>query len=220
MKSSFTGLSLVALVAASMTFSEAQAITSPATVTDFTTDGVEQTLIVHASGWSDPAFGDMGWTHRSAWAKFTAQKDQTVVIKAMSDNTDVHPGISVWYRSEKDTIDDKYVYDHFYAQMANQFKSKAVDEATQAPLGNLVMKNVAYGYDMDGNKRLPRLHGARDGVAGEYTLKFRAPQTGTYMFVLGGVNPGKSLFTDGTLTTLTDTAAKLPVDVSVTVSQP
>ncbi len=223
MKFSFSGLSLATLVAASLAFSQAEAITAPTTVTNFATDGSEQTPTVHASGWNDPAFGDMGWTHRSAWGTFTATKGQTITITASSDNPDVHPGISVWYRdAAKDTIADNYVYDHFYAQNANQFKSKAKDETTGADLGNLVMKNVTYGYDMDGNKNLPTMHGVKDGMRGKLSLKFKATQTGTYIFVLGGVNPGRSLFTTGTDGTpvISTEAAKLPITTSVTATDP
>lgn len=222
MKSYCSGLSLSLLIAGSLAFSQANAITSPSTVATFA-DAAPQTLTIHPSGWSDPAFGDMGWTHRSAWGTFTAEKGQMVVIKAASNNPDIHPGMSVWYRGAADTIADNYVYDHFYAQMANQFKSKAKDETTGVELGNLVMKNVAYGYDLDGkSKKIPALHGIKNGTVGELSLKFKAPHTGTYMFVLGGINPGASLFStgaDGTLTLLPE-YTKMPVDTSVTVSNP
>lgn len=247
MKFNFTQISLAMALAGSFAFTEAQAVTAPATVTEFQ-DSSPQTLTIHASGWSDPAFGDMGWTHRSGWGKFTANKGQKVDIMVDTGIISVHPGISVWYRDPvKDSVDDKYVFDHFYAQMANQFKSSATDESTGASLCpdfvgadgkltkpcNLVLKNVAYGYDLDGknNARITELRGIRDTIPGKLTLSFTAPSTGTYMFVVGGINPGADLFdlktaADGTVTkTLkvdpaTTNYTKIPVTTTVTVTTP
>mgnify|MGYP006278730241 CR=1 FL=1 len=229
MKSILSRLPLALALTGTLACYEAQAITNPATIAEFTDAAPTQVLTIHASGWSDPAFGDMGWTHRSGWGKFTAEKGQTVEITLDTHSMFVHPGVSVWYRDAvKDTIDDKYVFDHFYAQMANQYKSKATDETTGAVLGNLVMKNVKYGYDLDGknNLRIPELLGIRDKVQGKLTLRFQAPNTGVYIFAAGGINPGDSLFettvgTDGTLTkTLKADYAKVPTDVTVTVTTP
>ncbi len=224
MKSNFSALSVAFAFVGSLAFSQAQAITAPATVADFP-DTTPQELTIHPLGWSDPAFGDMGWTHRSGWGKFTAEKDQMVEIMVDSGNVSVHPGVSVWYRDPvRDTIADNYVFDHFYAQMANQYKSKAVDEKTAAELGNLVMKNVAYGYDLDGknNPRIAELRGIRDKIAGKLVLTFKASKSGTYIFTVGGINAGNDLFdmaADGTKTLKTD-FAKIPVTTTVTVTTP
>jgi hypothetical protein len=224
MKANVSALSLAFAFAGSLVLQEAHAITAPTTVAEFP-DTTPQELTIHPLGWSDPAFGDMGWTHRSAWGTFTAEKGQRVEIMVDSANPSVHPGVSVWYRDAvKDTIADNYVFDHFYAQMANQYKSKAVDEKTAAELGNLVMKNVAYGYDQDGknNPRIPELRGLRDKVAGKLTLTFKATKSGTYIFTVGGINGGNDLFdvaADGTKTLKAD-FAKIPVTTTVTVTTP
>jgi hypothetical protein len=229
MKTNLSVLASTLALVGGLGIAPAHAVTSPATVAEFL-DTTPQTLTIHALGWSDPAFGDMGWTHRSAWGKFTAEKDQTVEIMVDSGNVSVHPGVSVWYRDPvKDTVDDKYVFDHFYAQMANQYKSKAVDEKDGTALGNLVMKNVAYGYDLDGknNPRIVELRGIRDKVAGKLTLSFKAAKSGTYIFVVGGINAGDNLYdvaTDGSKTLKVDEATtnytKIPVETTVTVTTP
>jgi hypothetical protein len=196
--------------------STANAITQPATVGDFIATP-SQTLQTKATSWSDPAFGDAGWTHNSSWGKFTATAGQVVSIKAVSANPTIHPGISVWYRSDKDTIADTYVADHFYPQNANLFVKGAKDETTSEALGDLVMKIVKFGFDKDKNKgKLDATPGAakRDGVAGQLVLTFTAKQTGTYMFVLGGFNPGPKVLTTDEL------ALKYDVVTSVTITTP
>lgn len=146
---------------------------------------------VTAKGWSDPAFGDAGWTHNSGWGTVTAKAGQTVTITATADTKGVHPGVTVWYRDAvKDTAPDDYVVDHFYQQNANLFKAKATDETTSEVLGNIVMKYVAHGYDLDKNTvNDTLLKGKKDSVSGKLMLSFKAPSDGTYMFVVGGFNP-------------------------------
>jgi hypothetical protein len=169
----------------------ANAATKLMSVGDFTATP-SQTLQIRPKSWNDPAFGDMGWTHHSAWGKFQATAGQTVTIKAVAANTNVHPGVTVWYRGAKDTADDSYVPDHFYAPNSSQFVSGAKDETTGTDLGNIVMKVVKFGFDKDKNKGvidgIPGL-AKKDKVAGQLVLTFKAKQTGTYMFVLGGFNP-------------------------------
>ncbi|TAN47187.1 MAG: hypothetical protein EPN21_18290 [Methylococcaceae bacterium] len=190
--------------------SSANATTAPAAVAEFTADNAVQTLQPKSTGWLDPAFGDMGWTHKSVWGKVEASKGQTITIKAVSSNADLHPGITVWYRGAEDTAPDSYVADHFYAQNANLFVAGAKDESTGEDLGNIVMKVVKFGYDRDGkgNAKIPGLNGRKDGVSGQLELTFKASRTGTYMFVLGGVNPGADA----------DPAVAIDVETEVTVS--
>jgi hypothetical protein len=181
-------LAAAGLLAAPM----ANAATSPAKITSFAT-GQTKTLQARPKGWMDPAFGDAGWTHHSAWGKFSATKGQHVTITLNSGNAKVHPAITVWHRGAADTAPNKYVIDHFYQQNANQFKFGAKDETTNADIGNIVMKNVHYCYDRDGNKAYAGLHGMTDGTAGRLVASFVAPYTGAYMFVIGGLNPGSGV---------------------------
>jgi hypothetical protein len=185
----------------------ATAGTKPTTVFEFDNVNKNSTFSVTAKGWSDPAFGDAGWTHSSGWGKVTVKKGQTVTITAIADNKSVHPGSTVWYRGADDTADDAYVNDHFYAQNANIFKSKASDDSA-APgadgkpvsIGNIVMRYIAHNFDLDNNKvvdengatdseKITTLKGKKDGVPGKLTLSFKARFDGTYMFVVGGFNP-------------------------------
>ncbi len=152
---------------------------------------------VTAKGWSDPAFGDAGWTHSGQWGTVTATKGQTVTITAIADDKGIHPGSSVWYRDPiKDTAPDNYVVDHFYPQNANLFKNKATDESTPpVALGNIIMKYTAHGYDKDKNIEAdadPMLNGKKDGIAGKLTISFKAKYDGTYIFVVGAFNPDAS----------------------------
>ena len=169
----------------------AMAATQPAHIASFTADQPTQTLSTRHKGWRDPAFGDMGWTHFSDWGTFQARKGHPVTITAVSSNPDIHPGITVWYRGANDTAPDTYVVDHFYAQSAPQFKLGATDESTGAVIGNIVMSLSTFGYDLDGqSKALRNLRGKRDGVPGQLVIKWVPQNTGTFMFVLGAVNPG------------------------------
>lgn len=185
----------------------ANAATKPSSIFAFDSVNKNSTFSVTAKGWSDPAFGDAGWTHSSSWGRVTAKKGQIVTITAIADNKSVHPGATVWYRGEKDTAPDDFVVDHFYQQNANVFKSGATDEsATVLPgekavsIGNIVMTYVSHGFDLDNNTvvdedgvtdsaRIVLLKGKKDGVSGKLSLSFKAPYEGTYMFVVGGFNP-------------------------------
>lgn len=182
------------------------------TVADFTATP-SQTLQIRPKSWSDPAFGDMGWSHHSAWGKFDATAGQMVSIKAVSANPNVHPAITVWYRGDKDTVADNYVKDHFYAQSAPMFELGVTDETTGAVLGDLVMKVVKFGFDKDKNRGtiegIPGV-GKKDGVPGQYILSFKAKQTGTYMFVLGGFNPAAKVDTTLKYDVVTDVSLTTP----------
>jgi hypothetical protein len=62
------------------------------------------------------------------------------------------------------------------------------------------MKYVAHGFDLDNNKvvdesgatdstQIAFLKGKKDSVPGKFSMSFKAPYEGTYMFVVGGFNP-------------------------------
>lgn len=198
---------VILAAALSLAAISATAATKPSSVFAFDNVNNNSIFSVTAKGWSDPAFGDAGWTHSGGWGKVTVKKGQTVTITAIADNKSIHPGATVWYRGTDDTADDAYVNDHFYQQNANIFKSKATDDT--APLGadgkpvsigNIVMKYVAHGFDLDNNKvvdengaldleKITTLKGKKDGVPGKFTLSFKARFDGTYMFVVGAFNP-------------------------------
>ncbi|MFZ2727079.1 MAG: copper(I)-binding protein CorA [Methylococcaceae bacterium] len=212
MKTNKTIAGLFSIIAASLiTISASYAATIPGSITAFDATTKSDTFIVKSKGWSDPAFGDMGWTHSSDWGTFSATQGQTVAITMIADPTTavgIHPGSTIWYRGANDTAPDNYVVDHFYPQNANFAKFGATDESTSAALGNIIMTHVVHGYDQDGNSVVnKKLRGKTDGVAGKLTFNFKAPYTGTYMFVVGGYNP------DATV----DTTLKYNIDVKVKV---
>ena len=207
-KNNLLGTIFAGVVASVMSIS-VEAATVPTKITTFTNVLTTDVFSVKAKGWSDPAFGDMGWTHSSAWGIFTATKGQTVSIILKADDKGIHPGSTIWYRGDNDTAPDQYVVDHFYPQNANFAKFAAVTEDTGEKLGNIVMKYVTHAYDLDNNSISDlTLKGRKDGVAGRLNISFKAPYTGTYMFVVGGFNPD---------TNITDLKASYNVNVQVTV---
>ena len=113
----FAGISL--WVAGALAASTSFAATQPAEVTKFTATNTTDVFTVKAKGWSDPAFGGMGWTHFSDWGSVVAKKGETVTIKLVSQSAGIHPGVTVWYRGIEDTAPDSYVVDHFYPQYEN-----------------------------------------------------------------------------------------------------
>lgn len=198
---------ITALLVAPLTNS--YAASKPSSNFEFTPTITSTTFSVRAKGWSDPAFGDMGWTHSCKWGHFQAQKGQHVRIVMRSQERGLHPAASVWYRGEKDTAPDDYVVDTFFPQNANLVKYGITDNDTGANLGDVVMKNVVYGYDYDANSILDRtLRPKSDKVNGKLVLNFTAPETGNYMFVVGGHNPDQNI----------DTTVGHNVDVTVTVT--
>ncbi len=210
MKANKTMTSFASVVAASlMAVSASYAATIPGSITAFDSVTTDDVLVVKSKGWRDPAFGNMGWTHSSDWGTFTAKKGQRVTIKMVAADAGIHPGSTVWYRGEDDTAADEYVVDHFYPQNANFAKFGATNETDGTSLGNIVMTHVLHGYDQDGNSaKVKSMNGKLDQVPGQLTLNFKAPYTGTYMFVVGGFNPDANI----------DTTLKLPYNVDVNVS--
>ncbi len=196
----------VSILAGSLlTFSASYAATIPSSINAFDNTKPSNTFTVKSKGWSDSAFGDMGWTHSSAWGTFTAKQNQNVTIKLVAADKGIHPGSTVWFRGANDTAPDNYVVDHFYPQNANFAKFGATDEGTGAKLGNIVMTYVTHGYDQDSNTLAKKyLNPKIDKVAGQLILNFKAPYTGTYMFVVGGFNPDSNI--DNTLQYKIDTA--------------
>jgi hypothetical protein len=237
---------LASIVAASlMAVSVSHAATIPGkgkgTMPMFTAVQTTAVFAARSQSWSNPEFGDMGWTHHSGWGFVTANKGQTVTITATSEVKGIHPGATVWYRGATDLADGikpikavkavpatdttpavvavpgvsgsapyDYVLDHFYVQNGNMSKIGAMTEDDPAvPLGNLVMKYVIHGYDVDGNTVTDTsLNPKKDNVPGKLTLSFKAAYTGTYMFVVGGFNPDANI---------TDHAALNNIKVSVKV---
>ncbi|MDD2723732.1 MAG: copper(I)-binding protein CorA [Methylovulum sp.] len=208
MKSNFKLLAKLTLLTTAGLFTASSfAATQPAEITNFNARRTHDVFTVKSKGWSDPAFGDMGWTHFSDWGSFTAKRHQKVTIKLVSETVGIHPGVTVWFRGADDTAPDSYVVDHFYPQYANFTKFGAVDETTGESLGNIVMRVVAYGYDQDGNtKVVRRFKGIKDNVPGQLELTFTAPARGQYQFVVGGINPDAGV----------DNTPKYNIDTTVT----
>ena len=167
-----------------------QAATMPTSITQFTAKVTTDVFSVKSTGWLDPAFGDMGWTHNSDWGTVTALKDDIVKIKLVAVTVGIHPAITVWFRGKQDTAKDNYVVDHFYPQNANFVEFGATDETSGAELGNIVMRHITHGYDADGHQlNITDMKPKKDKVSGQLILNFKAPRSGRYMFVVGGVNP-------------------------------
>lgn len=183
-------------VAGLMTASISHAATIPMGNFAFTPATANTVLQVKSKGWSDPAFGGMGWTHSSAWGNFQATKGQIITISMSAANPGIHPGGTVWYRGPLDTAPDNYVVDHFYAQDGSAVKMGATDESTGVALGNIVMKHVIHGYDADNiTMGEPTLNGKKDNKPGVLVLRFKAPYSGAYTFVTGGIDPDAGIDT-------------------------
>ncbi len=207
--SKYMAPSISLLVAGLVLASASHAATIPGSITEFSGTVTDDVFIAKSKGWSDPAFGDMGWTHSSDWGTIKAKKGQKVTIHAVAADVGIHPGATVWYRGKDDTAADNYVVDHFYPQNANFTKFGATDETSGAALGNIVMRYVTHGYDVDGNsKKVKRMNPVKDSVPGQLELSFKAPYAGTYIFVVGGFNPDASV----------DTSLKYNIDVTATAT--
>jgi len=173
------------------------AVTEPTEITRFTPKKNNAMFSSTSKGWSDPKFGNEGWTHSSDWGSFWAKAGQTVTIKVVSETLGLHPGVSVWRRGAQDTAADNYVVHHFYSQNKNFVKMGGVDEATDLPVGNIVMRIKAFGYDQDNNSLVSEsLNGIEDGVPGQLVLTFKVPRTGLHQFVVGGINPDAGVDVD------------------------
>lgn len=211
MKINTNFLANIALITTGLFTASSFAATPPTQITAFTAKKNHDIFTVRSKGWSDPAFGDMGWTHFSDWGSFIAKKGQTVKIKLVSESVGIHPGITVWFRGADDTSPDNYVVDHFYPQNSNFYKYGATDETTNEAIGNIVMRVISFGYDQDGNtKRVKRFNGIKDDKPGELELTFQAPLRGRYQFVVGGFNPDAGI----------DNSLKYNIDTTVNVTTP
>ncbi|MCF7987499.1 MAG: copper(I)-binding protein CorA [Methylovulum sp.] len=190
MKTNPSFLSSMILLAGIAVASSSYATTAPGTITAFDNINPEADFSIRYKSWSDPAFGDLGWTHTSKWGSFTAEAGQLVTLTMQADDAGIHPGSTVWFRGDDDTAADTYVPDHVYSENATQFKYGAVDETTGAAVGNIVMRYVIHGYDQDANTvKNKKLRGITDKVNGRLVFKFKAPYSGSYIFVVGGINP-------------------------------
>lgn len=186
----------ISVAAALLVTSISQAATIPASIAKFNAKVTDDVFSTKSKSWRDPAFGDMGWTHSSDWGTIYAAKGQTVTIRAVAADVGIHPGITVWYRGKDDTATDNYVVDHFYPQNANFTKFGATDETSGSTLGNIIMRHAAHGYDVDDNTaRVRSMNPIKDDVPGQLELRFKAPSSGRYIFVVGGFNPDAGIDT-------------------------
>jgi hypothetical protein len=188
-----SGILIVAsLLAASTTY----AATIPGSITAFDAAKTNGVFVVGSKSWSDPAFGNAGWTHKSNWGTFHAEKGQIVSINLRAADVGIHPAASVWFRGANDTAPDNYVVDHFYVQNADLIKMGATDEGTSAKIGNIVMEHIIHGYDLDNNTaKVKKLNGKLDKIAGRLVLNVKIPYTGDYMFAVSGFNPDSNIDT-------------------------
>ncbi|CAK0761764.1 Cu_bind_CorA domain-containing protein [Gammaproteobacteria bacterium] len=204
-------MSGLALMASGLLSATGYAATMPESITSFNDNAGPSIFSVKSKSWRDPAFGNLGWTHHSQWGSIKASKGQIITIRIVSQVNGIHPGCSVWRRGTLDTAPNRYVQDHFYPQRDGVYKIGATDESTGAELGNIIMPIVVYGYDLDGNtKSIPALNALHDGVPGKLVLKFKAPATALYQFVVGGFNPDTGV----------DNTVKHNVEVKVMVTGP
>jgi hypothetical protein len=170
------------------------AASKPSTITAFTPESPKATFNVRGKGWSDPAFGEMGWTHSCKWGSFQAKKGQKVKLILKAKEKGLHPAATVWYRGIADTASNEYVVDTFYPQNGNIVKYGITDNDTGAELGDVVMLNMAYGYDADANSVVDKkLQPKKDSINGRLILKFTAPEDGDYSFAVGGFNPDMNI---------------------------
>ncbi len=189
-------LNALLLIIAGVISSSAYSATTPNPIVTFDAATTDAVFNVTSKGWSDPAFGNAGWTHSSKWGSFHAEQGQIVSINIRATNVGIHPAATVWYRGASDTAADNYVPDHFYIQNADFFKWGATNESTGEKLGNIVMEHIVHGYDLDNNTAaIKKLNGKLDKIAGRLVLNVRIPYTGDYMFVVGAFNPDSTVDT-------------------------
>lgn len=155
---------------------------------------------VKGKSWYDPTppASGMGWTHNSKWGYFTAISGKTYTITVRSSNPNLHPGLSVWYRTNlKDKAGTNtgsiYVPDHFYSQRNDWIESSPKDPTDNDAVTPYGMWAQTWDYDRDGtnNTSVTALHPIMDSTAGKLRVTFTASNTGTYMLVVGGINPGQ-----------------------------
>lgn len=182
---------LSATVIGLMFASASHATTQASSVFKFSASAKTDMFSVRASGWSDPKFGDLGWVHSSDWGIFSANQGQTVTITMVAQDPGLHPGSTVYFRGANDTADDSYIPDVALTQTATMAKWGASNDDTGEPLGDIVMQYVTHGYDGDKIAKGVASHFKKilDGKSGTLVLKFKAPYTGTYEFVTGGIKP-------------------------------
>jgi hypothetical protein len=177
-----------------LSISASNATTEPSSTFVFDAANTTDTFSVRAKGWSDPAFGDLGWVHSSDWGRFNAVEGQTVVINMAAKTPGLHPGATVYYRGSTDTAEDNFIPDVALTQNATMAKWGASNDDTGEPLGDIVMKYVTHGYDADNNTAKTKMFiPISDGKSGTLKISFKAPYTGTYMFVVGGYNPAPTV---------------------------
>jgi hypothetical protein len=150
-------------------------------------------------GTANPAFRKL-WTHNSRWGHFTVESGKTYNVIVVSSDSNVHPGISIWARTnlfDKAGTDTGtlYVPDHLLSQTANMREQSPVDGSSGDPISRYSMIIQAWGYDQDGagNSSIRRLHPIRDGSEGTLSLTFTATVSGNYLLVVGGIHPNAAL---------------------------
>jgi hypothetical protein len=152
-----------------------------------------------APGSANPAFKKL-WTHNSRWGYFTAESGKTYIVKVVSSTNNVHPGISIWARtnlfdkagSDAGTL---YVPNHLLPQAKSMRERTPVDESGGDPISRYRMTIQAWGYDQDGaeNSSIRGLHPIQDGDEGTLSLAFTATVSGDYLLVVGGIHPNAAL---------------------------
>lgn len=182
---------LSAAVISLLSVSVSHATTEASSVFHFTPSKNTDMFSVRASGWSDPKFGDLGWVHSSDWGTFYAAKGQHVAITMVAQGKGIYPGSTVYFRGVNDTAGDQYIPDVALTQTATMAKWGASNDDTGEPLGDIVMQYVTHGYDGDKVPASVPSHFKRikDGKPGTLVLRFKAPYTGLYEFVSGGIKP-------------------------------
>ena len=163
-----------------------------------------QSTTVQASAWFKSAFGQAGWTHFSKWGYINLKAGQKVTLAVQSNVQGLHPGVSVWWRQTGPRFAPLgFFTGHSYIQYNDVIVNNTTDESTGKKLGNFNMRLVANGYDRDGMSQAATvpanasLNPLIDGVPGLVTIKFRAKRAGTYMFVVGGINPDNTSTASG-----------------------
>lgn len=153
-----------------------------------------------APGTPNPAYFK-AWTHNAKWGYFNAVSGSTYTITVVSSNADVHPGLSLYFRSNLfdntgATTGLIYVKDHLFNPTQVSIGEKTpVDPSDNDGVSPYNMLLHSWGYDQDGvgNLSRARFHPIRDGVEGTLKITFTAAKTGTYMVAIGGINPKATL---------------------------
>ena len=180
-------------------------------------DATPPTYGPEVNSFYNKTMGYKGWVHMSVWGYMKKLKKGipvTITAEAFSDKaattpeTGFHPGIAVWRNAGTAPIDyvrlgdDSMPYDQWGDVVENSAEIDIPDKPSKTK--SLKMYFVTNGVDRDGWDQpadwtaqsmfdQSLINRILDGEAGKVSVTFTPPVTGTYKFVVGGMNPASTV---------------------------